>query len=234
MHKKGAIFYIIDAFVASAIIAITITVIFSTRVTVPESEQTKNVLTNYMDFMEKTTLREAPGTTAKILIKNNGLNPSESILEAIVELSNGDAAEQGRAQSLAQEVTLLTLDPQYGINITVWTSSTSKKTLIDSNQDRLADASTFLHIERIMTYHQGGSYLLTNGNIPISGGATILTGNEYCQSANRGSCIYMVTGTTSYAEDGCDQHYNAPVGVRCQKTIYPETKNTVLEVSLWS
>jgi hypothetical protein len=86
MRKRGALFYIIDAFVASAIIALTLTIIFATQISEPESEQAKDVLNNYYQFLKETPLEEAPGTTSDTLILSNRIATGQSILEAIIEL----------------------------------------------------------------------------------------------------------------------------------------------------
>lgn len=217
MKKRGALFYIIDAFVAAGIIAITLTIIFSSQINVPETEQIKDSLNDYYIFLSKTKIYQAPGTIAEDIIMNERISDIEtSILGAAIELVNTE--QTTLAEQLISEITNIILAGQYGINITL--NDGSETILFTRNEERKEKAKSVFYTKRIVMHKQ-------NAIEKMSWQTITTNGNAACGLA---TCLY-VTDDTTYQED-CFANRNG-WNARCSSITGPTLTTTTVEVSIW-
>ncbi len=115
MNKRGGIFFIMDAFLASAIITIALLSVLSTSPAQQNSvDDTKNILINYMDFFENTKAYSAQSQVIDELITNGSISDKkENLFEAITELMIKGLQEN--ATKLVEEQTNLILPVPYSI-----------------------------------------------------------------------------------------------------------------------
>lgn len=133
MNKKGGIFFILDAFLASGIITIALLAVLSASKAPNVSvDDNKNMLINYMDFFENTKVYAAQGEIIEELLANGNIsNKEENLFQAITELMIKNKTTN--ATNLVREQTNIILPIQYGIkfkynNITIYNRSTNKIT----------------------------------------------------------------------------------------------------------
>lgn len=89
--KRGAYFFVLDAFIAGIIIISTITVIFGSFAIADDSRQSYSLAETLMTFLETTELQSYGGESRFALSSNEYFDPSLTILEQIVRFyENGD------------------------------------------------------------------------------------------------------------------------------------------------
>ena len=94
--KRGAYFFVLDAFIAGIIIVSTMSVVFAIFSVQDDSRQSYSLAENFMAFLENTELRSYGGEARFQVASNPGYSSSYTLLEQIVvfnELDNLDAAE---------------------------------------------------------------------------------------------------------------------------------------------
>lgn len=126
MKKKGALFYIIDAFIAAGIIAITISVILAILPHKSNTDVVKTELDNYILFFEKTSILAAPGAVADTIIENVS-NERLSLFETVSELVSKGQTQQAR--NLVADVSSQILAPQFGISFNISNTNLYNKSL---------------------------------------------------------------------------------------------------------
>ncbi len=91
--KRGAYFFVLDAFIAGIIIISTITVIFGSFAVVDDSRQSYSLAETTISFLESTQLQSYGGESRFTLASNPYFDSSLSVLEQIVRFhENGDDA----------------------------------------------------------------------------------------------------------------------------------------------
>ncbi len=124
MKKRGALFYIIDAFVAAGIIAVALTVVFSIFLNAPKNEYNTESLINYFSFFEETRVNSAPSATTVNLSRNGTLtNPRANLFSAITELAAKE--EYNYITTLIHETTSVALEAHYNTKFVLINSTGS-------------------------------------------------------------------------------------------------------------
>ncbi|MBD3209517.1 hypothetical protein GF367_03815 [Candidatus Woesearchaeota archaeon] len=224
MQKRGALFYIIDAFVAASIIALTLTIIFLSEINVPETGASREALADFTQFLEGTSIVNLPTPTAADLYENDLLaNQDASIMQAIIELdAEGDAAT---ATQLLQEAAQKTLPAQYGFNFSIIKQGGTTN-VYERNEEREPKARTSLTFQRPTFYFQDARHTFTIASI-----GTGETGDDACAPS---TCIYVVDPAgPSYEDDGCDDTHNG-WEARCLSYNESLMVTGMVEVSIWS
>jgi hypothetical protein len=86
MDKRGAYFFVIDAFIAVSIIIATVIIIFSAQSTKTESKPTLSLLQDFMAFMSNTKIRDLQGSSTQALIADSNITDIDNtVLEQIIE-----------------------------------------------------------------------------------------------------------------------------------------------------
>ena len=189
MKKRGSLFYIIDAFIASAIITLTLVVIISSYNTQSSPDVAYNSLDNYISFFESVEIRNAPGIAAQDLLKKKIIkNPQEKIIDAIIELyAQGNTTA---ATNLIANISAIILEPQFGINFNI-TNGSQKTRIFQSNIARLADSNVVLN-KQITTH------VLREGSIQYTDITSITTaGLIECINAGNQECLFVELECTS-------------------------------------
>ena len=89
MKKRGAYFFVIDVFVASAIVILALILIFNFFLRRPETEQPRLYADDYMDFLLTTEVREFQNTYKWNLTQNGTItNTHQSLFDQILEFHN--------------------------------------------------------------------------------------------------------------------------------------------------
>ena len=230
-RRKGAIFYVIDAFVASAIITLTITIILSSRLNVPPTNQVEEELNDYLRFLETRKINTLPSQTAASIISSEQAQPDDTILTAaIILLNDGNIID---AKALISEATALALEQQYGILVqNIWSNGTSVPLL--ALKTNLKERSNTLFTSRRFYYRQeNAAEELFTVTIP---GAGLTTGNSACAGAG-GMCIYvydpLVPDSYDAGVNGCSND-NPDWQARCQRYSPPQATTGIIEVTIWA
>lgn len=226
MRKRGALFYIIDAFVAASIIAMTMTVIFAAQLNTPKTDAAQDTLSSYITYLQKTSIFDAPGTTKDLIIEKDLIDKKDqSIISAVAQLvRNGNLST---AQELLAEVNELALESQFGLNITMSIDGTSTE-VTTRKLEREDVAKTFLQKSIMEAYRQESRERLYTKEITTSGDAACGTDE----------CLYVIDDTaamTSYDENDCSTNHG-PIGLkaRCYNFTAPQAGIIITEVSIWS
>jgi hypothetical protein len=86
MNKRGAYFFVIDAFIAASIIFVTLMLIMNTHATKPESAPTLRMVEDYTEFLMNTKIREFEGPYTEILFNNHNItNLDNTLLDQLTE-----------------------------------------------------------------------------------------------------------------------------------------------------
>lgn len=88
--KRGAYFFVLDAFIAGIIIISTITVIFGSFAVADDSRQSYSLAETLMTFLETTELQSYGGDSRFTLSSNPNFDSSLTILEQIVHFYEVD------------------------------------------------------------------------------------------------------------------------------------------------
>lgn len=86
--RRGAYFFVLDAFIAGIIIISTITVIFGSFAVADDSRQSYSLAETLMTFLETTELQSYGGDSRFTLSSNPEFDSSLTILEQIVHFYN--------------------------------------------------------------------------------------------------------------------------------------------------
>ncbi|MBN1274688.1 hypothetical protein JXA12_00140 [Candidatus Woesearchaeota archaeon] len=227
MQKRGALFYIIDAFVAASIIAITLTAILSSVLNEQPPTRAREELELFMTFLQETPLLSMPGDLGLDLIQQGLVsNPRASIIEAVVEL-NATGHDQ-EAGELVKDAALRGLAVQYGMNLSLIDSSGDDFLVYGRNQEKERKARLLLVKRVVVTFQQPGT--LTLSDEPVT-----TDGEDACTP---GTCLYVydpaeTTLKEKYLVDGCSSAPNGWVA-RCRDTTSPAMRSAIVEVSTWS
>jgi hypothetical protein len=231
MNKKGALFYIIDAFVAASIIAITITIIFSTSMNPPETEIVQEALENYISYIEQTSIVRVSGTTANSIINKEIVNNQEdTIISSIAQVY--DQGNISLTTDLVTEISNIGLANNYGLNFSI-RNQTVTRTLFTRNTDRLANTKTYLEKEMVVTVHMKAQENISTINMSVGE-----IGNTIC-APNK--CLYIIDDDfeffqpKNHDEDACDDlalvdNWQA----RCYGYQKSKTGVYTIKVSVWS
>lgn len=224
MRKRGALFYIIDAFVAAGIITLTLTIVLTTKLNQPTTEAPTRELQEYLGYLETTRLKSVEQVqsipTAEEVIRTGKASSQElTLLEALGELSTTHLTD---AADLAEETAKLVLPPQYGANVSVHTAS-GTTTLYTRGMDRLSTARHHLASSRPFSFTKRATRERTWE--PITSG----NGNNACTPAD---CLF-VTNTTDYDAYGCDQTLGGNWRARCESYNASEALSGTVEVRIW-
>lgn len=86
MDKRGAYFFVIDAFIAVSIIIVVMVVLFSAQSSSPDSKPTLSLLQDFMVFMSSTEMRDLQGNYTLALIADGNITDMDNtILEQVIE-----------------------------------------------------------------------------------------------------------------------------------------------------
>ena len=227
MDKRGALFYIIDAFVAAGIIAVTITIVFSIFLNVPENEYNTEAMTNYYAFFEETKLLSAPSTTAVELARNGTITkPRANLFAAITELAYKD--EMATINDLIEETTSVALESHYGTTF-VLINDTGTYELYRRGTQARQDSSKFLLNRRTTSsFKKEPRIITTNENMLVG-----QSGDGVCDPA---TCLYVTDGSGTIDVRGCGSSVGAAgYQARCRAqengTIFGPV---IFEVTIWA
>lgn len=225
MRKRGALFYIIDAFVAASIIALTLTIIFATQLNAPKTEAAEDALDEYTNYLETTIIRNAPGTTKTTLINERLVdNPENTLIASLAQLiQRGNLTA---AQQLIQEINRFMLEPQYGLNLTLHIDGTTTQLTLEK-PERLDRSSIFLKKSILSTYQLQVTENIYNTSITS-------TGNNNCKPD---TCLYIIDPAgPDYDATGCGLGFGLVKGFYAQCRQFNQTSihTVILEASMWS
>jgi len=86
MDKRGAYFFVIDAFIAVSIIITVVIIIFSAQSSSPESKPTLLLLQDFMASISGTEIRELQGAYTQGLVDDGNITDLDNtVLEQIIE-----------------------------------------------------------------------------------------------------------------------------------------------------
>ena len=224
MNKRGALFYIIDAFVAASIIAMTLTVVFSSHINMPKNEQTKTTLDHYLSFLQETPIKNLDDDHLREVIINQRYvdNTNTNLLITlglILKENNLTLAEE-----LLNSINTIALPVQYGINFTM-TIDNQPYQLTTRHPERREKAKTYFERTIISWYERTPK--IRSEEVTITN-----TGDEACQALDL-NCIYINTSTTAFFTNECG---NAHSGATAKCYAYNKSQSGKIEakVSLWS
>jgi hypothetical protein len=122
MEKRASYFFVLDVFIGSAILVLTLIIIFSSRVNSPTPDATFRMADDYIEFLASTEFRDFASVHRLELTKGGYVNDTtQSLLQVLAQLnyyqySNGSVLW---STLLAQEITDGILPTQYGVNVSV-------------------------------------------------------------------------------------------------------------------
>ena len=223
MKKRGALFYIIDAFVAAGIIILTLAVVFSTKLNQPTTETPTQEVQDYLEYLETTKIGSVEQVsripTAQEVIEQGKITTSDHTLtEAIGELTVTHPTD---AKDLTKETIQLVLPPQYGVNMSVRVDGT-RTVLYTRGTNRIPQTTHYISLRRPFTF-------TTRAHRQRWWATISNTGTDACTP---GECLF-VTNTTDYRARGCDETHNSDWKAMCESYNASETFSGTLEVSLW-
>jgi len=223
MRKRGALFYIIDAFVAAGIITLTLTIVLTTKLNQPTTEAPTRELRDYLSYLETTRLEDVEQVqsipTASDVIATSKVSSQElTLLEALAELSTSHTTDAG---DLAAETAKLVLPPQYGANVSVHTTN-GVTTLYTRGTERVSTARHHLALSKPFSF-------TTRASRERTWEAISSTGDAACNPA---TCLF-VTNTTKYDINGCDQSRDPSWRARCESYNASESLSGTVEVRIW-
>lgn len=228
IQKKGALFYVIDALVAAAIITVTISIIFGTKVELQDSTVAEEAIGNYITILSNeqvSALLNEP-ITKQLIIERSITNPSNSIFEAVVELVDKDLL--ANASSLMQEATNIILDPQHSIRIVVINGATKTEVFERIVRER-NKAKIDLNRQQAISFKREKYVELSTQKI-TSG----RTGDDVCAPA---LCTYLTSRLVEPYEfnlDACNSFSFMNWYAHCRYETETELIGPVLiEVELW-
>ncbi|HHE36602.1 MAG TPA: hypothetical protein ENL16_02195 [Candidatus Woesearchaeota archaeon] len=86
MNKRGAYFFVIDAFIAASIIFFSLILIFTTYNIRPDTGSTLRMLKEYTEFLTNTRVRDFQGDYVRNLTTNKNITSLDNtLLEQLVE-----------------------------------------------------------------------------------------------------------------------------------------------------
>ena len=86
MNKRGAYFFVIDAFIAASIIFLTLMLIMNTHAAKPESAPTLRMVEDYTTFLMNTRIRDFVGPYTETLVNNHNItNLDNTLLDQLTE-----------------------------------------------------------------------------------------------------------------------------------------------------
>lgn len=88
MNKRGGYFFILDVFIASAVLTLTLVIIFSSRANAPPPETSYRVADDFMAFLTTTELRDISNPHKLNLTKGGFINDSTLNLVQVLAVLN--------------------------------------------------------------------------------------------------------------------------------------------------
>jgi len=87
MNKRGVYFFILDAFIGSAIVLVSLMVILSSYSSTAEKESPMTILEDFMTYLQNTQVRDFNGNYTFLLLNTSNItHPDNSLFEQISEL----------------------------------------------------------------------------------------------------------------------------------------------------
>jgi len=154
--RRGAYFFVIDAFIAAAILGVTLVLIFNLFIGQTDSEQTFTYAHDFITFLAETEARDyRQATIANMVVQGYIEDPRKTLAEQIIlafadgNLANATAILNASAESLP---------PTLRMNVSILDSVTRAQTLLYSQAPVLA------HEERLHLTARTLEYALTPEN----------------------------------------------------------------------
>ncbi len=228
MDKRGGVFYIIDAFLASGIITIALIVVLSSVGQPSPPDDAKDALTNYMNYFEYTKIYSAPGDIVDELYEEGLLSDQRAnLFEAVTELMiHGNFSN---ATNLVEEQTLLILPVQFGMSLYF-----DDKLVYNKSYEKYNDAEISFTRKQVMTWLEPAK---TKTKILSSISDSETPFDNYCkiQFSDKYRCVDAVSGTTSQP-DLCHKESSTGVTYDVYCSSFEEAKlhpPSVIEVTIW-
>jgi hypothetical protein len=80
MNKRGAYFFVIDAFVGASIIFLSLIIIFTSYSIIPETSPTLRAMADYTGFLMNTKIRQFQGDYVEQLINDSNITDRDNTL----------------------------------------------------------------------------------------------------------------------------------------------------------
>lgn len=230
MKKKGALFYIIDALVASAIIVVTIIIIFGTKVDVDDSTVAEEAIGNYITILSNKEIKSLISlpVTNRLVLERKITNPRSTIFEAVVELvENGYSSD---ATELMREVSNIVLEPQFSINVSL-IEGNIRTPIYEKKIREESKAKIDLNRQQAISFKADKYVQKTIESISVGE-----TGTSVCSPAN---CLFITDSNSDYytAEfnlKGCSLSGQSGWFAHCRYETSTELVGPVIvEVRLW-
>jgi hypothetical protein len=123
MKKRASYFFVIDVFIGSAILVLTLIIIFSSRVNSPPPDASYRMAEDFMEFLSTTEFRDF-GSPYKLNLTRGGyINDStQSLLQVIASLQYYQYRNDSHvlwSQILTRDIVNGVVPPQYGVQVLV-------------------------------------------------------------------------------------------------------------------
>ena len=128
--RRGAYFFVIDAFLAASILAFTLILIFSLFLNQRESEQSFTYAHDYLSFLTSTQARDYRNPVVTGMIQEGHIRDPRLTLAALVLLFHNESKHENVTSILDSTVATLPLD--LILNVTIHDSSTGERTSLYS------------------------------------------------------------------------------------------------------
>jgi hypothetical protein len=123
MNKRGGYFFVLDVFIASAIIVLTLIIIFSSRVNTPPSETSYRIAEDFMGFLTTTEIRDISNPYKVNLTKGGFINDTRLNLVQVLAVLNYTHAKNSTGQSFAscflESISNGVVPAKYGMNYSI-------------------------------------------------------------------------------------------------------------------
>ncbi|MFH1073413.1 MAG: hypothetical protein V1743_08350 [Nanoarchaeota archaeon] len=84
MQKRGSYFFVLDVFIASAVLVLTLIIIFSSKVNTPAPDQPFLMAENYMNFLTTTEFRDIANPYKLNFTKSGYINDTRITLDKAI------------------------------------------------------------------------------------------------------------------------------------------------------
>lgn len=224
MNKRGALFYVIDALVAAAVIVVTITIIFGTKVEKSDSITTEKAISNYISLLSNAEVYTIESIESdNLIIQGIISNPGMTILEAVVELYTKDYKDN--ASRLLSDASDKILGPQFSVRL-----SLDEEIIYVKNIRKEEKAKIHLTREKAITFKQ--EQIIYAIDVPI---VHPNSGFTSCVQEGGLDCLYIRNSTRSdnFAINSCSMSFSG-WSARCFSRSPPNLVGPeIVKVEIW-
>jgi len=164
MDKRGAYFFVIDAFIGASIIFLSLIIIFTSHSLLPETSPTLRAVVDYTDFLMNTKIRQFQGDYIKQLINDNNItNRDNTLLDQLTEFYYRNQTGENTLAMMAsftKEISKGMVPEQRGLAVYLNKSLVYNSTPKPMNQSNLVLSSQKITFKRINETYIYGPIIL--------------------------------------------------------------------------